>query len=178
MNKKTLIKEYIKDNVLDMEEIMKEFTNYIYTIIVNRSSCFQPEDIEEIISDVYLVLWSNQEKLNQEKSLSPYIAGITKNLITKKYRGVVNNENIEDYEEKLIAKERFDVLIENQEKNEKLLKELNKLKKEDQEIFILFYYKFKKIKEISIILGISENKVKSRLSRLRKKLNKKIKEEM
>ena len=48
------------------------------------------------------------------------------------------------------------------------------MKEEDKNIFTYYYYKSKKIKEISIMMGISEIKVKSRLSRIRKKLKKEL----
>ena len=50
------------------------------------------------------------------------------------------------------------------------------MKKEEKQIFIMFYYKSKKIKEISKELNISEAKVKITLHRLRKFVKKKLKE--
>ena len=48
------------------------------------------------------------------------------------------------------------------------------MKEEDRRIFTNYYYYSKKIKEISKELNISEIKVKSRLSRIRKKLKKEL----
>ena len=73
--------------------------------------------------------------------------------------------------------EEIDVTHNQIEQNEKiniLNNQLIKMKEEDKNIFTYYYYKSKKIKEISIIMGISEIKVKSRLSRIRKKLNKEL----
>ena len=50
------------------------------------------------------------------------------------------------------------------------------LDSESREIFILYYYEQRKVKEISKILNISEAKVKTRLHRIRKKLRKELKE--
>ena len=47
---------------------------------------------------------------------------------------------------------------------------LGKMKKEDKEIFLLYYYNSRSIKEISEILNISISKVKTKLFRIRKKL--------
>lgn len=73
-------------NELDIEEIMKNYTPYIYTILKNRNVNLTNEDIEEIISDVFLAVWKNQNKLNINKEISPYLVGITKNLYNKKIR--------------------------------------------------------------------------------------------
>lgn len=162
------------ENELNIEIVMQDFVNYIYTIIRNSSN-LASEDIEEIISDVFLTVWNNREKLDIEKELSPYIAGITKNLIKKKYRNSKTYENIEDYEEKLIGTEGIDLYSEEDEQNEVIIKELGKLKEEDKKIFMLFYYEDKKIKEISNILDISQSKVKMKLHRIRKKLKQNLK---
>ena len=63
------------------------------------------------------------------------------------------------------------------EENEKtriIMEELKNMKEEDRKIFKSYYYSSKKIKDISRELGISEIKVKSRLSRIRKKLKKEL----
>lgn len=172
--KKKIVYEYMEENELNIELIMQDFVNYIYTIIKNSSN-LNSEDIEEIISDVFLTVWNNREKIDKEKELSPYIAGITKNLIKKKYRNSKTYENIEDYEEKLIGLEGIDLYSEEEEQNEVIIKELEKLKEEEQKIFMMFYYEDKKIKEISNILDISQSKVKMKLHRIRKKLKQNLK---
>ena len=75
------IDSYFKDDVLQIEILMNDYTNYILTIIRNFNINLSEEDIEEIMLDVFLTIWNNQEKLIRECNMSPYIAGITKNLI-------------------------------------------------------------------------------------------------
>ena len=149
---------------------------YVYIIIKNSESTFSNEDIEEIASDVFLTIWKNKEKLDINKEIAPYIAGITRNLILKKKSKIKDNiEDIEGLQNYLY--EEIDVTHNQIEQNEKiniLNNQLIKMKEEDKNIFTYYYYKSKKIKEISIIMGISEIKVKSRLSRIRKKLKKKL----
>lgn len=173
--KKKIVYEYMEENELNIELVMQDFVNYIYKVIKNASNNLSTEDIEEITSDVFLTVWNNREKLDIEKELSPYIAGITKNLIKKKYRSNKTYENIEDYEEKLIGIEGIDLYSEKDEQNEVIIKELEKLKEEDKKIFMMFYYENKKIKEISSILSISQSKVKMKLHRIRKKLKQNLK---
>ena len=68
-------------------------------IIKNSGYLFDDEDIEEIASDVFLVIWKNKEKLDINKEIAPYIAGITKNLILKSKNNIKNsNENIDEFE--------------------------------------------------------------------------------
>ena len=78
------IYNYIDDNKLDIQMVMNDYTNYIFSIIRNDYINFSDEDIEEIVLDVFFTLWNNQSKLDINKKMSSYIAGITKNLIKKK----------------------------------------------------------------------------------------------
>ena len=174
MKNENAIYMYIKDNVLDIDKIIDDFSGYLYTIIQNAGN-FMKEDIEEIISDTYLILWNNQYKLDLDKKLSPYLVGIVKNLIKQKYK-IFNNsyENIECYEDILITNKRLDVVIENNEINRKIIELLNDLKQDDKEIFYEYYFYSRKIKEIASINNISESKVKVMLHRTRNKLRKEL----
>ena len=169
-NKK--ISTYIAYDKLLMEEIVEDYTNYIYTIIRNFSIGLSKEDIDEVVLDVFLTLWKNQYKLDVNKSMSAYISGITKNLIKYKYRQSKVMANIEDYEEHLIDFTNIELVLAQNEKEEIISNELDVLKQEDREIFIEYYYAEKSIKEISKIYNMSESKVKSKLFRVRKRLNK------
>ena len=142
-------------------------------MIIKNSGCvFNNEDIEEIASDVFLVIWKNKEKLDINKEIAPYIAGITNKLILKRKNNIKNNnENIEEYENLLYEKNSdIHIKIEENEKINILTNELKKMKEEDKNIFTYYYYQSKSIKDISGLLKISQIKVKSRLSRIRKKL--------
>ena len=169
------IQKYVVNNELEIEKVMKEYNNYIYTIIYNSHITFHKEDIEEIIVDTYLTLWNNRQKLDINKSMSPYISGITKRLILKKCRNKRQIENIEDYSEKLISVQNIELDYLESQQNELITNELNKMKEEDREIFVEYYYEQRKIKEIAIILDLSESKVKSKLFRIRKRLYKILK---
>lgn len=170
------IYSYIKNNELEIEKIMKNYNNYIFTIINNVYLNFSKEDKEEIILDVYLTLWNNKEKLDINKSMSAYIAGITKNLILKKCRNKKQMENIEDYREQLASIQEIELECARSIENNLIIEALEKMKKEDRDIFISYYYEERKIKEIAIIFKMSESKIKSKLFRIRKKLNKVLKE--
>ncbi len=173
--KKEKIYEYIENNQLNIEDIVKDYSNYVQTIIKNKTKMSQ-EDIEEIISDVFVTLWNNQDKLNINNKMSSYIAGITKNLIKKKYRDIKEYENIDDLDEKFIISENITLYSSLEEQYDALLNELNKSKKEDQKVFSMYYFENRKIKEISKLLNFSESKIKMKLNRTRKKLSKLLKE--
>lgn len=170
MKESNLIKNYIQDNQLNIEKVIINYTPYIYTIIKNKNSDLSNEDIEEIVSDVFLAVWKNQSRLDINKEISTYLVGIAKNLYNKKIRNKKNIVNIENYKNNLFDTESIDIKIENTEKENLIFMLVNNMKQEDKDIFILYYYNAKSIKDIANILNITENKIKSRLFRIRRKI--------
>lgn len=176
MDNKT-IGDFEKDNSLNIEEVINIYNYYIYLILKN--SMINKEDIEEILSDVFVILWKNYERLDKNMEVKLYLVGIVKNLIKKRYRKLNKQnsiENIIDYEEKLSDYIDVEDLAQKNEKSKIISETLNEVKKEEKQIFMMFYYNSKKIKEISKELKISESKIKVILHRLRKKIRKKLKE--
>lgn len=165
------IEKYLDNNDINIERLINDYSGYIYVIVSNIvKNTLSNEDIEEIISDVFVVCWNNRLKINKDKPIKSYLAGITKNLIKLKYRKSKFNLNIDDFENSLINKFDINEIYENYEKNKIIELTLERMKKEDKEIFLLYYYNSKSIKEIAKILEISESKVKTKLHRIRKKL--------
>lgn len=66
MNSDKKIKEYMYDNELNIEEIMKQYAKYVLKIIRNYNN-FSDEDIEEIASDVFLTVWNKRSSLDINK---------------------------------------------------------------------------------------------------------------
>lgn len=169
------IDKYIENDALNIEKVINEYSGYIYIIVKNLAKeTISKEDIEEIISDVFVTFWNNREKLDKTKPIKSYLAGITKNLIKLKYRKIQFDFNIDDYENRLITNLSIEENFEIREGNNIVEKTLENMKKEDKDIFIMYYYNSKKIKEISKTLNISESKVKTKLHRIRKKLRKEL----
>ena len=163
------ISDYIKDNDLDLEKIIDDYSAYINTIVTNMSgNSLNNEDKEEIASEVFFALWKNKDKLDVDKLLSPYLAGITKNVVRNYLRKLKVNFDISDHENSLFS---YDVnFIDNNEEISKIEKKLETMKEIDKKIFLEFYYSSKSIKDIAREQKISEFSVKQRLYRIRKKL--------
>ena len=156
---------------MELEKIVNQYTNYLYTTVTNMSyGNLSSEDIEEIISDVFFIFWKNKEKFDTSKKLNLYLAGIAKNLIKSKYRKIHINSNIEDYESILIDNYDISYNYEQMEKTRIIEDSLNCMQKEDKDMFVLYYYFSKSIKEIANELNCSEFKIKSKLFRIRKKI--------
>lgn len=167
------LEDYYKNNEIDVDKIIEDFTPYITTIINNGTdSTISFEDKEEIFSDTFFILWKNRNRFNINVSLNSYLAGITRNLIKEKYRELKISYDITDFENNAVNSvnmyENDRELIFDVEQKIKGLKDI------DIEIVNLFYYSGISIKDIAKKLKISELNVKTRLYRIRKKIKKEL----
>ena len=176
MNESNKIKHYIVNNELDLEKIINDFSAYVGAIIDNMSKyTISNEDKEEICSDVFFILWKNTYKLDINKVMSSYIAGITRNVVKDYLRKSKILYDISDCENDLYIIDKIDLLDSNVEEISKVEKTLSKMKIIDRTIFLDFYYSSKSIKDIAKEQNITEFSVKQRLYRIRNKIKKEVK---
>ena len=164
------IKDYIENDEIELEKIIKDYSNYTITIINNMvKDNLSKEDKEEILSEIFFIVWKNKDKLDINKNLSSYIAGVTKNIAKEYLRKIKINYNICDYENTLYSYDEIEIFNTNMETIRKIENKLNNMKEIDKKIFLEFYYYCKSIKDIAKEQNIS---VKQRLYRIRNKLKK------
>ncbi len=167
------IKHYIKNNELDLEKIINEYSSYTATIINNMArDSLNNEDKEEVVSEVFFILWKNKNKLDINKYLSSYIAGITRNVVKEYLRKTKVNFDISDYENILYSHDKIDLFDNSVEEISKIEKKLENMKEIDKKVFLDFYYSSKSIRDIAKEQKISEFSVKQRLYRIRNKIKK------
>ena len=172
------IEKYIKNNILDIEQLIKDYKTYIYAIAKNNSKGFlSNEDIEEIVSDTFLTIWHNKNKIEKNKMLKNYISAVTKNLVLKKFREKQSsNLNISLNDENLSSEYNdIEYVYENSLIEKTINEELKNFTKLEYQIFTKYYYFSKSIKEIASEMNISESLVKVKLHRVRKKLKERLK---
>ena len=167
--KKEILNNYLINGKLDIDRILDDFYNYVYIIVKNGVSVsMTDEDTEEIISDVFVAIWKNSSNLLKTIEIKPYLIGIAKNVIRNKYRNTELNFSISDYEENLIDTCNIEKITEENEQNKVILDTLKTVKPKEYEIFIMFYYESKSVKEIAKVLNLSTSNVKTILHRVRK----------
>lgn len=170
-----ILKDYLVNGKINIDKILDDFYGYIYIIVKNAVSIsLTDEDIEEIISDVFISIWKNSEILPSTTVLKPYLTGIAKNTIKNKYRKTELNFSISEYEETLSDNSNIQKISEENEQSEIIKATLKTLKQEDYNTFIMFYYESKSIKEIAKTLNCSEGKIKVILHRVRKLIKKNL----
>lgn len=168
VEEKIIETDFLK-NELNMQDIVDDYYNYIRTIIKNFPN-LSIEDEEEILSDVFFIVWKNKNVLEKESRLSPYIARITKNVIYKKYKEINSKFLYDEFDEDFQDNFNIEELLEEKELNDCIIKNLKAVGEEEYLIFSKFYFEDKKIKDISKELGISVSSAKTKLHRTRKKV--------
>ena len=128
---------------------------------MNRSS----EDAEEIVQEVFLILWKNRQNLNSELSFNAYLLSILKSLIIKNSKKearriayevyAISNQETETNETEL--------QIEYSEFERISISEIEKLPKTQKEIFKMKNYENLHSGEIAEKLGISKRTVESHI---------------
>ena len=71
------IESFEEEGILNIEKVINGYNAYIYKILQNSIS--NELDIEEILSDVFVIFWKKHKELDKRTKVKPYLAGITKN---------------------------------------------------------------------------------------------------
>jgi RNA polymerase sigma-70 factor (ECF subfamily) len=155
-----------------LRAVIDKYTAYVCTTARNvLGHSVTHEDIEEIASDVFLALWENAEKI-QNDSLKPYLGSVTRNKSLNRLRKMNETLPLEDD----IATENDsleDSVISNEER-QAVAQAVSSMEMPDREIFRQFYYEAETAAEVAANMGLTEASVKHRLIRGREKLKQAI----
>ena len=154
-----------------MNKYSKLMWSIAATILINAATA---EDIEECVADVFVYLWQNHEKYNEQRGgLKSWLCTIVKSKAIDKYRQLSRKSELsllslsdEIGIEEIAA---VDDIMTAETKSE-LIEAVNSLEEPDREIIIRRYYYQQKPKEIGFILDIPIKQVKNRLYRSKLKL--------
>lgn len=160
-----LVRKAKKGNQESFCVLIEMIKNDLYLIAKTRLK--NEDDIADAIQDTIIICYNNIKFLRKENSFKAWSIKILINNCNKIYKKY-NNENISiEYDENLLGS------VENTDEKlnfEDLIKDLNS---DEQLILTLYYYSRYTTKEISKILKIKENTIKSKISRAKEKIYKK-----
>jgi RNA polymerase sigma-70 factor (ECF subfamily) len=136
------------------------------------------EDAENIVQDVFLMLWEKRSILNVQVSLTAYLFSLVKNkCIDHLRRKLVAEEYRQELYVKLLSLEDINRAFASDEDIERFLQDaINKLPERCRQIFIMSRIEGKKYQEIADELGISVNTVENQMSIALRKLRVELKE--
>ena len=165
-----------------VENLLKTGEDRYFEILVDRYKdkifnftlryLSQKEDSEDIVEDIFVKVYFKIDKFNKEKgSFKTWIYRIAKNTIYNKLkeRKIKKISYIDLYTDDKDVEKKY-------ENDEIIQNAINKLKKEYKMVILLYYSKGLKYKEISEILNIPQNTVKTRLRRAKEILKNELKD--
>ncbi len=166
-----LIKKLRRKDRDALELIIRKYTPYVSVIVYNIIGySMTKEDVEEVVSDVFISLWKHADSLEEAKGgLRPYLGAIARNSAKNKLRKQTIHSELELCDNMISNAETEKTIMEKEEK-QMLVKAISSLGEPDDEIFMRYYFYDEKIKSISQITGLCLSTVKTKLARGRNKL--------
>ncbi len=156
--------------------LVEKHQDLVYTIVHRVVS--STEEAEEVAQDVFVKAYSKLSDFKAEAKFSTWIYRIAYNTAVSHTRKkkveflAMDDEMIENYSEDEMQQEIMGLSTEKQ--SQLIKKALGVLPRTDNLIISLFYYHGKDLEEISEIVGLTQNNVKVKLFRIRKKLLKEM----
>ena len=138
------------------------------TVLKNVASV---EDVEECVADVFIYLWQNPNKFNEQRgNLKSWFSIVAKSKAIDKFRQLSKANEVSLTEEILIGNIGIINDILSAESRHELIAAVNTLGDPDREIIIRRYYYQQKPKDIGFSLDIPVKQVENRLYRAKLKL--------
>jgi RNA polymerase sigma-70 factor (ECF subfamily) len=133
---------------------------------------------EDLVSEVFLDVWRQAGKFEGRAAVSTWMLSIARFKALSALRRRPDQE-LDDEMAEMIVDTTDDpaAALEKKDKSEVLRKTLGALSAEHREIIDLVYYHEKSVEEVSMIVGIPEATVKTRMFYARKKLGELLKEQ-
>jgi len=173
-----------KQNAIIYTDSLRYDFDKIYVLYYSRMHRFakeyvlSDEDAENIVQDVFMLLWERKNVLDIQISLVSYIFSLVKNkcLDFLRHQSVVE-EYKNDLSLKLTALELLNYTLSSEEDIERIVTDaVNKLPERCRLIFLKSRVEGKKYKEIADELGISVNTVENQMVIALKKLRTELKD--
>lgn len=170
MTEQTIIRKMRAKDPAALEALMDCYIPYVSAVVWNilRFS-MQPEDAEEVVSDVFLAAWNHAEDLQSGK-VKAWLGTVARNKAKSRLRSVVTALPLEDDLLELPEQENPESELTRAEERFLVNWAVNDLPEPDREIFLRHYYHAQTVRGISEEMALNESTIKTRLRRGRAKL--------
>ena len=152
-----------------LEWFIDRYSAYVGTVVNNiLKGSMSREDVEEVVSDVFVTLWRSASKL-YPLNLKGYLSRVARSLSMQKLRERVAELPLDEDILILDDDSLFDRL-DKEERDEQVRKAVWSLPQPDREIFLRFYYYCQSVSEIAEQMKMNQSTIKTRLRRGRERL--------
>ena len=175
MDERKTVSRLKRGDSMALALVIEQYSAYLYTIVsAIMGSRLPAEDVEEIVSESFIALWYNRQKIQAGK-LRPYLAAIARSKAVSRLRSLHLHELLEDDvlicscpspEYELLCAELADIAR----------AAVDSLPEPDREIFKRHYFLYEKTESIAKALGMNSATVRTKLARGRRQLKKHLTE--
>lgn len=170
LNDKKLAQRLKQGDRLALNRAMDAYTPYLSAVVWNAMGhAARREDVEEVVSDTFLALWSHRGGLRPELGLKPWLAAAARNRAVDRLRAAPPAPLPLD-EAGPAGGPSPEVELERRMFAAALRKAVEDLPPPDDQLVLRFYYEEERLKDIARDLGLSVTAAKSRLCRARRRL--------
>lgn len=156
------------------EEIIKKYGGRLF--LIAKTKIKDDALADDAVQETFISLYENVHRIKSESKLNSWLTKVLINKCNdlmrknKIYNFVYDYNEIDTYADR---RDEFENLITHID----IYMIINKLNDEDKVIFLMYYSRNYTIKEISKILDTKENTIKTKISRVKKKIIKILEEE-
>ena len=166
------IQQTLNGNVNAYAFLVERYKHMVYTLTIRIVK--SKEDAEEVSQDVFVKAFKKLDSFKGDSKFSTWIYKIAYYAsldVIKKNKRFINSENIDDFYDGDLGNVQ-DALesLHSKERKKVINKALLKLDEDERIILTLFYFEEMPIKEISKVVNLTEDNIKVKLFRSRKKL--------
>ena len=169
MEEKKLVERLQKRSRSALERAIDRYTPYVgVTVWRVLGGTASREDLEEVVSDVFLSLWLHAGELDADQGLRPWLGTVARNKAVDRLRRA--GASLPLPEEAPAPGPGPQEAAERMEQAEVLWRAVEALGEPDSALFLRHYWYGEKLGDAARALGLSTVAAKTRLSRGRKKL--------
>ena len=171
-NEKELIERITRGETELFAHIAEHYAQAVHTLVVRIVG--NREDAEEVTQDVFVRVFEHLRLFNFKSSFPTWLYRIAYNLAISFSRH--KRQTFYAIDESRLRKvsddevEQMETTADNEQQIEALARAIELLEAEERALITLFYYEERPVAECAEIMAQSENNIKVRLHRIRKKL--------
>ncbi|MCI8477600.1 MAG: sigma-70 family RNA polymerase sigma factor [Oscillospiraceae bacterium] len=170
MSPARLIQKLKQGDRIALNRAIDQYTSYISAVAWHAMGpAATAEDVEEVVSDTFLVLWSSRDTLDTVQNLKAWLAAVARNKAVDWLRRAPPIPlSLDSLEIQGCAVQESE--LERRMFSAALRQTVEALEPPDDQLILRFYYEEEALKDIAKELGLSVPAAKTRLHRARKRL--------
>lgn len=177
MDEQTLVKRLNRRSRSALEQAIRRYTPYVGTVVWRTlsASAATREDAEEVISDVFVALWTHAGDLDSGRELAPWLGAVARNKALDRLRRLpAPAAPLSDLDPAPAPGP--EEAAEQREWAGRLWQAVEAMDEPEHTLFLRHYFYGEKLKDVARGLGLNLSTAKSKLLRGRKALREQLTE--